>query len=49
MEVDLAHSLHGVLLGEGDEAEAPVSVGLLVVHQHRVFNLEQKLSFNFFD
>ena len=40
MEVDLADPLHGVLGGEGDEAEAPVSVCLLVVHQHGVLNLE---------
>ena len=41
VEVDLAHSLHRVLAAEGHKAEAPVSVGLLVVHQHRVLNLPQ--------
>ena len=40
VEVDLADPLHGVLGGEGDEAEASVSVCLLVVHQHGVLNLE---------
>ena len=33
VKVDLAHPVHHVLVLEGDEAEAPVSLGLLV-HQH---------------
>ena len=33
MEVDLAHSVHRLLVLEGDEAEAAVPLGLLV-HQH---------------
>ena len=40
VEVDLADSLYSVLAGESHKSKAPMSVCLLVVHQHGVFNLE---------
>ena len=38
VEVDLADSVHGLLLLEGDEAEAAVPLGLLVHQHHRLLN-----------
>ena len=43
MEVDLADLVHHVLVVKGDEAEAPVPVGDLVVGQHGLLHLRELL------
>ena len=43
MEVDLADLIHHILVIEGDKAEAPVSVGHLVIGQHGLLNLGELL------
>ena len=43
MEVDLADLVHHILVVEGDEAEASVPVGHLVVGQHRLLHLGELL------
>ena len=43
MEVDLADLVHHILVVEGDEAEAPVPVGDLVVGQHGLLHLRELL------
>ena len=43
VEVDLADLVHHILVVEGDESEAPVSVGHLVVSQHRLLYLGKLL------
>ena len=42
VEVDFTDFVHNVLVLVGDEAEAPMSVGLLVEHQHHILNLYQR-------
>ena len=48
MEVNLTDFVDHVLVLVGDEAEASVSVRLLVEHQHRILDLKETV-LNMFD
>ena len=39
MEMYLTDLVHHILVVEGDETKAPMSVGHLVIGQHRLFHL----------
>ena len=40
VEMDFAYLVHDLVALEGDETEAPMPIGHLVVGQHSVFDLE---------
>ena len=42
VEVDFTDFVHNILVLIDDEAEAAMSVGLLVEHQHHILNLYQR-------
>ena len=43
VEVDFTDFVHNILVLVGDEAEAAMSVRLLVEHQHHILNLDQRI------